>query len=437
MIKIFFRVGFTVLGIIATHAAIAAQNEKAKLPNTLTLEYALSLADEPHPQLMLREADVRQAQAEQAIVDTDTDTEVNIEGRLRYVEPPDPFSNLSHNDSNIGITITKQIYDFGLQEARSKSAQAAVSASQNAFLDARSQRRLLIMERFFDVILADLQYNRYNEEMAVEYVSFDRLRKKKEAGEVSDYQVKKQESRYQQIRYLRVTAENAQRRTRALLADALNHPGELPNELAKPDLAVLKRKIPDYDDMLALAMQHNYKLKALREKLEAAQQNVAAARDSNNTKLYGELEAYDYARNNLGTYDKYRAGIYLKIPLFNGGRTDAQVAKAQAQLYNIRAQLEDTQSLVRQRLLDTWLQLQSLEARRQEMKVLRDYRDLNLDRSRALYEMEVTADLGDAMVQITEAEYLSTQADYQMAEAWMRLDILTGQLKLAQTNLNP
>ncbi len=434
--KIFFRFGYIVLGIFAVHVVLAAQNDKGKLPDTLTLEYALSLADQDHPQLMLREAEVRQAQAEQAIVDSSTDTEVNLEGRLRYVQPPDSFSYLSHNDSSIGLTVTKPLYDFGLQEARRKAAQAEVSASQYDFLDARAQRRLVIMQRYFDVILADLQFNRYNEEMAVEYVSFDRMRKRKEAGELSDYQVKKQEARYQHVRYLRYSAENEQRRTRAMLAEALNHPGELPSNLAKPDLDVLKRKIPDYDDMLGLAMQHNYKIKALRDKLEAAQQQVTAARASDNPKLIGEVGAYDYARD-LGSYDKFRAGISLKIPLFAGNRTDAQTASAQAMLYRIKAQLEDTQSQIRQRLLDTWLALQSLQARRQEMKALQDYRDLNLDRSRALYEMEVTTDLGDAMVQITEAEYLSRQADYQMAEAWTRLDILTGQLKLTQTKANP
>lgn len=434
--KIIFRVGYIALGIFAAHAASAAQDDKAKLPDTLTLEYALSLADEPHPQLMLREADVRQAQAEQAIVDSSTNTEVNLEGRLRYVEPPDTFSYLSHNDSNVGITVSKELYDFGLQAARSKAAQAEVTASQYAFLDARAQRRLVIMQRFFDVVLADLQFSRYNEEMAVEYVSFDRMRKRKQVGEVSDYQVKKQEARYQQVRFLRVAAENEQRRTRALLAEALNHPGQLPSELAKPDLAILKRQLPDYDDMLTLALEHNYKIKSLRGSLDAAEQQVAAARASDNPKLIGEVEAYDYARD-LGSYDKFRAGITLKIPLFAGSRTDAQTAKAQARLYNLQAQLADTENQIRQRLLDTWLELQSLAARRQEMKTMREYRDLNLDRSRALYEMEVTADLGDAMVQITEAEYLSAQADYKMAEAWTRLDILTGQLKLAQTKQNP
>ncbi|MBI1424510.1 MAG: hypothetical protein GC149_13780 [Gammaproteobacteria bacterium] len=436
MMKIIFRVGYIVLGICATHAVFAAQEDKDKLPDTLTLEYALSLADEPHPRLQQREAEVRQAQANQEIVDSSNDTQISLEGRLRYVEPPDTYSYLSHNDSNIALVITKDLYDFGSLEARQKAAQAAVSASEYAFLDARSQRRLEIMQRFFDVILADLQFNRYNEEMAVEYVSFDRMQKRKETGEVSDYQVKKQEARYQQVRYLRVAAENEQRRTRALLAEALNHPGELPTELAKPDLSILKRQIPDYDDMLNLAIEHNYELKAMQEKLQAAQQQVAAARASENPTLVGELGAYDYARD-LGGYDKYRAGISVKIPLFAGSRVDAQTAKAQASLYSIQAQLADTQNSVRQHLLDTWLELQSLQARRQEMKTLRDYRELNLDRSRALYEMEVTADLGDAMVQITEAEYLSTQADYKMAEAWTRLDILTGQLKLTQTTVKP
>jgi len=436
MMKDNFRLACCLLGVLTVPSAMAGPADREELPDTLTLEYALSLADQNHPQLMLSEAQVHQAQAELALVDSSTDTQVNLEGRLRYVEPPRSYSFLSHNDSNISLTITKPLYDFGLKQARDKAALAEISASQYAYLDVRAQRRLVIMRRFFDVILADLQFNRYNEEMAVEYVGFDRLRKRKAAGEVSEYDVKKKEVQYQHVRYLRYSAENDQRRTRALLAEALNHPGELPSNLAKPDLSILKRKIPDYDEMLALAMQHNFRLKALQDKLTAAQQQVAAARASDNPQLIGELGAYEYARD-LGGYDRLRAGISIKIPLFSGDRTDAQTAMAQAKLYGIKAQLESSQSQIRQGLLDTWLELQSLQARRQEMKTLNDYRELNLDRSRALYNMEVTADLGDAMVQITESEYLSRQADYQMAEAWTRLDILTGQLKLTQSKENP
>lgn len=436
MIKIAIRVGFAVLGIYATNLVSAAQEEATKLPDPLTLEYALSLADEPHPQLLLREADIHEAQANRAMVDASHDLELNVEGRLRYVEPPSMYSFLSNDDSDISLIVRKDIYDFGLQDALQKAANSEIAASQDAYVDARARRRLVILARFFDVILADLQYSRYNEEMAVEYVSFDRMRKRKEVGEVSDYQVKKQEARYQRVRYLRIAAENEQRRTRALLAQALNRPGQLPSELAKPDLAILKRQIPDYDEQLAIAMKNNFKLKSLQNKLQAAQQEVEAARVSEGPKVYGEAGAYAYARQ-LSSYDKYRVGIYFSVPIFSGDRTDARSAKAQAKVYSTKAELDEAQNQIRQDLLNTWLELQSLEARRQEMKVLRDYRELNLDRSRSLYEMEVTADLGDSMVQVTESEYLSAQADYQMAEAWMRLDILTGQLKLAQSKSTP
>lgn len=416
--------------------AATAQTENEKLPEILTLEHALSLADQAHPQLKLSEAELLAAQAEQADVDTKSDFQAYLEGRLRYVEPSRIAFDQSNNDSRFGISISKDLYDFGFQEARSKAAQSEVAASQFAFLDTRAHRRMAIVQQFFDVLLADLQFSRYNEEMAVEYVSFDRLRHRKELGQVSDYEVKQQESRFQRIRYRQIEAQNEQRRSRAILAETLNRPGQLPAELAKPEVASLKRELPEYEQLLALALEHNYKLKTLYAKLEAAEQQVAAARASENPSLVGEVEAYDYAKE-MGSYDKFRAGVTLKVPLFGGSRTDAKTAKAQARLYSIKAQLEDTQGQIRQRVLDTWLELQALKARQQEMKILREYRELNLDRSRALYEMEVKTDLGDAMAQISEAEYLSAQTDYKMAAAWLRLDILTGQLKLAQENSNP
>ncbi|MEJ2396765.1 MAG: TolC family protein [Gammaproteobacteria bacterium] len=427
----YFRFSCVALGMLAAQLALSAQPDKTKLPDTLTLDYALSLADAPHPQLMLQEARLRQAQADQAVVDTDDDARIALQGRLRYVEPPDTYSYLSHNNSAASVTVTKDLYDFGRQTARSKAASAEVNASQFAFLDARAKRRLVIMQRYFNVILADLKFNRYNEEMAVAYVSYDRMRKRQKVGERSNFQVQKLEARYQQVRYLKVSAENDQRRTRALLADALNHPGELPSDLARPDLSVLKRKLPDYDALLATAMSHNYRIKSLQDKLLAAQQQVEAARASQNPRLYGQVGVYDYARD-LGGYDKYRAGIYIKVPLFAGSRTDALTASAQANLYKIQAELKSARMQLQQQVLNTWLDLQNLQARRQEMSVVSNYRDLNLDRSRALYEMEVTADLGDSMVKVTDAEYLSRKADYEMAEAWMKLDILTGQLKLPE-----
>ena len=53
-------------------------------------------------------------------------------------------------------------------------------------------------------------------------------------------------------------------------------------------------------------------------------------------------------------------------------------------------------------------------------------RDLYLDLSRALYEQEVQADLGDAMVKSSEARLRTAETEFAIARTWARIGLLTG-----------
>jgi len=55
-----------------------------------------------------------------------------------------------------------------------------------------------------------------------------------------------------------------------------------------------------------------------------------------------------------------------------------------------------------------------------------DYRALYLDRSRARYEQEMQTDLGDAMVELSEARLRSARVRFERAMAWARLRALGG-----------
>ena len=61
------------------------------------------------------------------------------------------------------------------------------------------------------------------------------------------------------------------------------------------------------------------------------------------------------------------------------------------------------------------------------MLLKQDFRELALDRSRALYEMEATTNLGDAMVAVSEVRFKQAETDFQLALAWMELNLLLGQ----------
>ena len=81
-----------------------------------------------------------------------------------------------------------------------------------------------------------------------------------------------------------------------------------------------------------------------------------------------------------------------------------------------------------QQAREVWAARRVLRADLQAFNALKDYRDLYLDRSRALYEMEVKADLGDAMTQITKVRLKHTGALYDWAMNEARVKAMTGKL---------
>ena len=81
---------------------------------------------------------------------------------------------------------------------------------------------------------------------------------------------------------------------------------------------------------------------------------------------------------------------------------------------------------VKQAVLDTWMQLSNLIAQREANASLQQLREMQLDRNRTLYEMEVSTDFGDALVNQSKAELQYTQTEYAIALQWAKLDALMG-----------
>ncbi len=87
---------------------------------------------------------------------------------------------------------------------------------------------------FFEVLLADMEYDRDSEATAVAYTRYDRLRDRNELGQVSDIEVLQAASEYRLVRRERAVSQGRQRTRRALLAEVLNRPGVLPDTLVEP-----------------------------------------------------------------------------------------------------------------------------------------------------------------------------------------------------------
>jgi len=404
---------------------IAAAEESDVLPTPLTLEYALSLLDTGHSLLLQARAAHQVAQARYRASAAQDDLSVSLEARARWVIPPSSVGDEATDDHKGSLFVRQPLYDFGRTSTMQQATQQEADAKSIRLQNQRDQQRLAIMRAYFNVLLADQENFRDNEAMAVSFITLDRLRNRQELGQSSDIEVLEQESLYQKVRTQVQQSESRQRLTRSQLANLLDRPGQLPSELVTPSFDHETRPLLDYDRLLQLAQQNNSTLQALQLELQAAHQRVANARSERLPRLDAELEASSYSRE-LGSNDRWRAGITLSVPIYNGDRVDAVVAQAQAEQMRLQGQLAQGQQELRQALLESWFALKRLTLQREQARSELDYRELYLDRSRAQYEMEVTADLGDAMVRLSDAQLALIRNDFDTALEWERLRTLVG-----------
>lgn len=431
-LRTYFFQGIIVCLVFPFLSVNAAEDSSRVMPEPLTLELALSLIDQQHPDLRQLEAEAQSAQSDYLKAQANDDFSVNLKADARWVEPSKLSPNQSQEDHRLGLFVNKTLYDFGRHAAQMEQASQAVVSRDLYYLNAKQRQHIKVMKSYFDVVLADLQFYRYNEEMAVAYIQYDRMKIRQQLGQYTELDVAEKEAEYQRIRRMRTYSQNQQRVTRSLLAQALNKPNHLPATVARPDLDVTSRKLPEVEVLQKQASENNSVLQALHAQINAAKNNVELARASGRPVLSAGLEAYEYKRE-LASSDKWRAGITLDVPLWNGERIDAAVAKAKANLYKTEAQLSQQEFAINQKILELWLGIETLRVKYDEDSVAMNFAELSLDKMRAQYEQEVKADLGYAMVKFSEAERKVMETKFKITLAWAELDALSGNL-LKNTN---
>ena len=406
--------------------SIATMLAAEPLPDPLSLEDALRLAGADHPSIALSRARLARLQAEAKRTAARDEIDIGATLEARVIDPPSSSDNQSNNDSRATLFARKRLYDFGHTRALEEAAAASVTGGELLAGADLQRHRIAIMQAFFDVLLADLEFTRDNEAMAVAYVQADRSRDRNELGQVSDSTLLQQESIYQEYRMRRTRSQARQRSTRALLAQLLDRPDQLPSNLLLPDLTGNSQPLPEYQQLIELTLSANPKMLALRSELEAARLQVQAQRTGKRPVLTGSLLAAANERN-VGSRNPLEAELRLEIPLYDGNRVNAEVARAQADVYRLTAELRQLEYELRQRVLEVWLDIQTLLAQQQQVDTFTQSRELDFDRAQAEYELELKTDFGDALVGQSESALLRAQTEFGLALDWARLTALTGE----------
>ncbi|MBS1219489.1 MAG: hypothetical protein H6R21_2622, partial [Proteobacteria bacterium] len=308
----------------------------------LTLDEALAAVAAAHPDRRMAESDLAVSRADRDQAASRRDFSLFLDGSLRTGLRPDdglPYAGDWRADNVGRLVARKPLLDFGRTDEAVAAADQEILARQADLLNVESLRRIDIMARYFDVLVADQQYVADNEFMTVAYLEWDKARERFELGIGSRPDLLRLEAFYQDWRERRSASLQNMRSTRQKLANAMYRPAQLPTELAEPELKDNARTVPDYASLLAWVMQKNPRVQSLQAQVAAADARLAAIHAERYPVLDAEVIGASYSRPST-TRDDLSAGLVFNIPLYQGGRVDARVTRELAQKERRVAELE-------------------------------------------------------------------------------------------------
>lgn len=405
----------------------------AELPEPLTLEAALATAgNDDHYEVVELEQQMRVIASELGIERGQYGFELDLRGRLSKVGPSDYDPDTPDIDNQAHLILTKPLFDFGLRDSREGylSLQLLAFESQKQLLIER--RRIDILQRYFDVLDADNEFRSENEALAIGFNRYDRARENMELGTESEVEVLRLQTEFETIRQRRSLVMHRQRLTRAMLAEVMGYPGNLPSELERPQIETGRGLPESFESLVERALTHSLEARLADVNSRAAQAAIGIARNTDGPSLELELQVSEYARDSR-LRDDWRANLLIDIPLYSAASSD-RVDLAQARYRIALANQQQLQSNLRLEVLELWQKIQQLDFEIESATVEQDYRDRHLDRSRAEYELEFKTDLGDSMVLYTrsDTERLRRLYDYELA--YQRLGALVGEDFLSQAD---
>lgn len=411
------RLGWCVLALWAGAASATGQ--------PLTLEAVLATADAPHPDLDLARARQDVALADVRAAESLNDFRVTLEASLRSGRN-EIYDDHYQPDHFTRVVLRKTLWDDGRQQVGRRAVGQESEALGLRLLDIRAQRRLSLMARYFDVLLADMRDAADTEFLAVAYVAWDNAKDRQALGQMAGWELSELENRYLDARTLRNDGRRKLREKRMLLAAAMNRAGMVQEDLVDPRLPGNDRPLPEFETLLAGVLERNPGLLAQRQLLAAATSRLDVARADYRPSLEFEAEAATWDRPST-TRDDLRAGFNLVWPIWQGGRADARIGKEQARFHELQAEHDKLVADLRQAVLEAREEIQHLrESERRRVEVNAAYRDIALEKARAEYELELKANLGNSMAETQVARLRQRAIEYRLALAWARLEALLG-----------
>ena len=331
------------------------------------------------------------------------------------------------DDSFARLELAYPIFDFGRKQTSVDQAAITLDIAERDVYRSYQQRQMLIMELFFDVLVADLDYDVKNEKMTLAFLRFNRYREELDMFEAhAEVDVLELETIYRDTFLVRQQAGIEQLAARHQLGMAMGFVDYVPRDLQIPDLsAYVDREVPEFELMLEQVLEQSNEMAVARMNVENAKLTLTAAEKRYQPHVEARVEATEWNQE-IGSRNEASIGIQIEVPLVSGNRKSRDRREAQIGIDRARARLAEIEHELRKHVLDLWRDISLYHVALTAAQVRSDYRDQYMDRARSLYELEEVADIGDAQAEQLRAYLELKKVEFGLALAWSEFDMLRG-----------
>jgi TolC family type I secretion outer membrane protein len=409
--------------------AQATQPAGAKDPNVLTLDEALQIALDNHPNL---KAARERIGAQEAVVGQQMAAyypTLNFNNTYRTTQtqelnPSRPSDNRAADTFISEGRVNYTIYNFGKREGAVEAARETLSATGFNYKTTVDAVILGVKQSYYVLLGSQAIVKVREETVKNRELLVKQARGFYEVGTRAKIDVVRAESNLFNAEADLIAAQNAVKVAWVTLKNALGL-----RELAERPLveeAVMTTIPYTLEQARELAYTNRPELKSFEAQRRAQDQNIATARRGHLPDIifdaaYGRRNDSDSGFNTFPLQPAWSVGLNLNIPIFDGFRTTNRVEETLRTYHLIRAQEEAQRQQVALDVESAYLRLVELQERIKANEAAAGAAKENLDLANGRYQVGVGSiiEVTDAQTLYTDAQttYIRALYDYKIADA--------------------
>lgn len=294
---------------------------------------------------------------------------------------------------------------------------------------ANYERKILVMRAFFDTNLATLYRQYILEQLAMDAIYYNRSKDFYPYGRTSDVELLEKETNMLLSSAKNYNAEENIYNNKSRLANLLELDVKQIPELERPNLqAYFEKKVFDNAKLLELALKNDPKMEQYNQKMQFLNRKLANLKNDYDIQV-GSIAMYgnEPQKTIEDENNRWEARLTLRVPFYDGEKNSNEMQAIQISKNKLQIATDKYKTELSLKIDDLVSKLNYLKRLEKAYKVQFDYRNLYLEKSRIDYDLNRKSDLGDAMVQLSKAEYELEKNRYDFVITYETLNLLVGE----------